>query len=211
MKLLKKNQVVIYVIAVMLMVAGYLSYTTRMENEAVQVNANETDKFANVGDARLVSSEAVEENITNEIASTTNQTVENTTMTNSTSNNESSQETSSGVDDYFAKSKLERDTMYSQMIETYENVLNSSNSLETQKQAATEEITKINNIKNSIMICENLLKTKGFENSVIFVNNESISIIIGTDELKEEEIAQIQNIVSREMSADISNIHISTK
>ena len=61
------------------------------------------------------------------------------------------------------------------------------------------------------MICENLLKTKGFENSVIFVNNENISIIIGTDELKEEEIAQIQNIVSREMSADISNIHISTK
>ena len=46
-------------------------------------------------------------------------------------------------DDYFAKSKLERDSMYSQMLETYENVLNSDNSLETQKQSATEEITKI--------------------------------------------------------------------
>ena len=29
MKLLKKNQVIIYAIAVMLMVAGYLNYTTR--------------------------------------------------------------------------------------------------------------------------------------------------------------------------------------
>ena len=101
--------------------------------------------------------------------------------------------------------------MYSQMLETYENVLNSSNSLETQKQSATEEITKINNTKNSIMICENLLKTKGFDNCVIFVNDESISIIIGANELKEDEIAQIQNIISREMKADIQNIHISTK
>lgn len=211
MKLLKKNQVVIYVIAVMLMVAGYLSYTTKVGNETVQASANETDKFANVGDARLVSSEAVEENATNELSSSVNQIAENTVVTNSVVNSESVQETNSNADDYFAKSKLERDTMYSQMLETYENVLNSSNSLETQKQAATEEITKINNTKNSIMICENLLKTKGFENCVIFVNNESISIIIGAKELKEEEIAQIQNIVSREMNSDISNIHISTK
>lgn len=211
MKLLKKNQVVIYVIAVMLMVAGYLSYTTKVGNETVQASANETDKFANVGDARLVSSEAVEENATNELSSSVNQIAENTVVTNSVVNSESVQETNSNADNYFAKSKLERDTMYSQMLETYENVLNSSNSLETQKQAATEEITKINNTKNSIMICENLLKTKGFENCVIFVNNESISIIIGAKELKEEEIAQIQNIVSREMNSNISNIHISTK
>ena len=61
------------------------------------------------------------------------------------------------------------------------------------------------------MICENLLKTKGFDNCVIFVNDESISIIIGANELKEDEIAQIQNIISREMKADIQNIHISTK
>ena len=61
------------------------------------------------------------------------------------------------------------------------------------------------------MICENLIKTKGFENSVIFVNGDSISIIIGANEIKQEEVAQIQNIISREMGAQIENIHISTK
>ena len=101
--------------------------------------------------------------------------------------------------------------MYSQMLETYEKVLNSSNSLETQKQSATKEITRINETKNSIMVCENLLQTKGFSNAVIFVNGESISIIIGTKELKPEEVSQIQNIISREMKANIENIHISTK
>lgn len=210
MKLLRKNQVIIYVIAVMLMVVGYLNYTTRTADESVQASTglNVLDEFANtnIGDARLVNSEPVEVNETNTIS---NQIAESTNTTNTINTNVV--ETSASTDDYFAKSKLERDTMYSQMLETYENVLNSSNSLETQKQAATEEITSINNIKNSIMICENLLKTKGFENSVIFVNDESISVIIGVKELQEDEIAQIQNIISREMKAEIENIHISTK
>lgn len=208
MKLLKKNQVIIYVIAVMLMVAGYLNYTTRTGDETVQASSflNEAETNTNIGDARLVSSEAVEEN------KVENQISENTTNTTNSTEENLIQETSNNVtDDYFAKSKLERDTMYSQMIETYENILNSTNATETQKQSATTEITKINNTKNSIMICENLLKTKGFEDSVIFVNDESISIIIGAQELKEEEIAQVQNIISREMKADIENIHISTK
>ena len=115
------------------------------------------------------------------------------------------------ITDYFTKSKLERDTMYSQMIETYDKILNSSNSSETQKQSATEEIKKINDEKNSIMICENLISTKGFENNIVFVNGTSISVIIGADDLNQEEIAQIQNIVSRELNAKIENIHIALK
>lgn len=213
MKLLKKNQVIIYTIAVLLMVAGYLNYSTNT-GEALEASANEVANTANIGDARLVSTDPVDENAANELQNTIN--VTNTSNTNTTAENitnNTTTQTSSTVstDDYFAKSKLERDTMYSQMLETYENVLNSDNSLETQKQSATEEITKINNTKNSIMVCENLLKTKGFDSSVIFVNGNSISVIIGADELTQEEIAQVQNIISREMSADIQNIHISTK
>ena len=115
------------------------------------------------------------------------------------------------ADDYFSKSRLERDTMYSQMIESYENVLNGINALETQKQSASEEIKKINNTKNSIMICENLIATKGYNKCVVFVNGESVSAIIGAQELKQEEISQIQNILSRELNAKIENIHISLK
>ncbi len=242
MKFFKKNQIILYVIALMLITAGYLSYTTESENIAVGGNietadAKETEE-KKIGDAQLVSSNDIvneEENNTN-TSNTTNQTntinKENTNTTNNTINTENTantqntvnqgentsqqenqiQETSSQVsDEYFTKSKLERDTMYSQMLETYEKILNSSNALETQKQSATEEITKINNTKNSIMICENLIGTKGFQNNVIFVNGDSITAIIGATELKQEEVAQIQNIISREMGASIENIHIAIK
>lgn len=223
--LLKKNQIIVYVIALMLVTAGYLNFTSLNENEAQETasEVNDTNQLeentqvADIGDATLVNSNDVVEETNN--ANNTNSIVDNSVngMNNNTTNaqnNTNVQQTFSNVnssDDYFAKSKLERETMYSQMLETYDKVLNSSNSLETQKQSATEEITKINETKNSIMVCENLIRTKGFENNVIFVNGESISVIIGAEELKQEEIAQIQNIISRELKAEIQNIHISTK
>ena len=234
-KLLKKNQVVVYVIALMLVVAGYLNFTTNNEQALETSLQMESDdmQIADIGDAKLANSDDVvtgsaenqekkeeegknQKNAENSIqgkniektednSNNENLTKENTTVQTSGTNIKE-------VSDYFVKSKLERDKMYSQMLETYENVLNSSNSLETQKQSATEEIKKINEIKNSIMVCENLISTKGFNNNIVFVNGESISVIIGSEqELTKEQVAQIQNIISRELKGNIDNIHISQK
>ena len=248
MRVFKKNQVIIYVIALMLVAAGYLNYTTTNDmNSLIQTSSREEEitEMANIGDAQLVSSNVVNENITNANedkqntikTNNTNEDNQNTIKTDNTNkntneignqikesdgntkNNETNTEnnvsvttnSSNSKDNYFTNSKLERNTMYSQMLETYEKVLNSNNSLETQKQSATEEIKKINNLKNSIMICENLIQTKGFENVVIFVNDESVSVVVATTELTKENVAQIQNIVSRELKAEADNIHISKK
>ena len=230
--LLKKNQVIIYVIALMLVTAGYLNYTTNTNEQVsaqtvMEMEANDDMQIADVGDATLVSSNDVVENVTDENLANNTMNSENTTTStdstemetnvdsnaNASNENKTSTEVNASAtnDEYFTKSKLERDTMYSQMIESYENVLNSNNALETQKQSATEEIKKINDIKNSIMICENLISTKGFTNNIVFVNGDSISVIIGIEQLQQEEVAQIQNIISRELNAEIENIHISTK
>ena len=220
MKLFKKNQVVIYVIALMLVVAGYLNFTANGDlNSAVQTASSEEelDKMANIGDAQLVSSNPVsEENITVENQSSTSNSIseinilENNKIADSSAI-PTSNDVSKNNKDYFSASKLDRDNMYSQMLETYENILNSNNSLETQKQSSSEEIKKINNVKNSIMICENLIKTKGFDDVVIFVNGESVSVIVEDEQLDKEEVAKVQNIVSRELNAKVENIHISNK
>ena len=90
-------------------------------------------------------------------------------------------------------------------------MLDSTTVSSDQKAIAQNEITRINNEKNAIMIAENLIKTKGFEDIVIFINGDSINAIIKSDKLSQEEIAQIQNVLSRELNSDISNIHISNK
>jgi len=212
MKNLKKNQVVIYVIALMLVVAGYLNYTGNTQKSietASMVNDTQNVKDEELGDAKLVSNNNIvtEDNIKEEDSEKIESENKDVQEENILVENTVSQEN----DNYFENSKLERNKMYSQMLETYEGMVESANISETQKAIATEEITKINNIKNSIMICENLISTKGFNQNVIFVNGDSINVVVGAQELKQEEIAQIQNIISREMKVEIENIHIMNK
>lgn len=213
MKLIKKNQLTILVLALMLVTAGYLNYNSSVKETSTQI--------ASIGDATLVSSnisnsisnqvkdENQNVNVSAENKSETAQSAVSTTEanvveTNATINKDDENE-------YFSASKLERDTMYSQMLDSYQKIFNNSNASEKQKEAAQEEIEKINKIKNSIMISENLIKTKGFDSVVIFVNDNSISVVVKKEELKKEDIAQIQSIIAREMNAKIDDIHISNK
>lgn len=194
---IKKGSVIIYALALMLVTAGYWNYISN-ESQTIETVSrsqnNTTDEH--LGDATLVSN--------NEIVQEENFHVQ--------SEVENDEETSTSVkDEYFQESKMSRDTMYSQTLETYQEILNNSNVSEEQKAIVTQQITELNKEKNAIMICENLISTKGFSNCVIFVNVDSISVIVEAEELKTEEIAQIQNIISREMSAKVENIHIMQK
>lgn len=212
MKRFKKSEIAIYAIALMLVAAGYFNYSTfeKKTEETYSEDINQIeDKYANVGDAVLVSSNEtqnenqVDNNSENEDTNTSANTVnENVSQTNAT---ESS-------NDYYANSKLDRDKMYAEMISNYEKIINNSNASEAQKSIATQEITKINDTKNAIMICENLIQTKGFDSCVILVNDGSVNVVVSVEGgLNTDKVAKIQNIVTREMKAEISNIHITEK
>ncbi len=220
MKVLKRNQIIIFVIALMLMAAGYLNYTASNgfipASSSSDITSKDIKEMAGIGDATLVSGNIVEENTQESISDANTVTQEtqniveevNTTQDNT---NTVTTNTEAEKDDYFASSKLGRSTMYSQMIESYQKILENATISEAQKTIASEEIKKINDTQNAIMIAENLIQTKGFEDCVILVNDKSINIIVKAEELKPEEIAQIQNIASRELKAEIEDIHISNK
>lgn len=212
MKILKKNQLIILVISLMLVTAGYLNFTTTDNNQS-SVNT-----VAELGDATLVSSNDVEnqnnivENTEEDYEKESNKTVENNEVASSeTSSVENETQTTAQENTYFTTSKLERENIYSQMLETYQEIYNNTNSTSEQKTTAIEEIAKINKTKNAIMIAENLVIAKGFKNIVIFANDNSVSVIIEADVLEPEQIAQIQNIVSRELEVGAELINISTK
>ncbi len=217
MNIFKKNQIVVFVTGLMIIAAGYLSYTNNENNNSLQASAiADSEEMASIGDAKLVSANIVNEEFNNILNSTENtNTIDSNEILDKKEeksiDEEETQTTSNNINDYFTSSKLERQTVYSQRIENYQDILNNSNVSETQKKTAQEEITKLNDEQNAIMIAENLIKTKGIEDLIIFVNGESINIIVKGEKLEKEEIAQIQNIVTRELEADIGNIHIMTK
>ena len=221
MKVLKKNQIIIFVIALMLVSAGYLNYTATHDTNTIPTSGSDPNsvsiQYAGIGDAKLVSSNGVIEN------TISNEQKENQQVTNQISNEnaqENTQEnttvTTSGKDvtqseQYFSSSRLGRDTMYSQMIESYQTILENESISADQKAIAQTEIKKINETKNAIMIAENLIKNKDFDDVVIFMNDQSINVIVKALDLTQDQISQIQNIVTRELKADINNIHISAK
>ena len=232
MKIIKKNQIIIFVIALMLVTAGYLNYTSG-EGEDTLATSGLADnaEVAEIGDAKLVSSNSLTNEESSSISSEKNNNISNNTVSSNVVKNEENQSktniasnnvengektvttSTKNNDDYFTNSRLTRDTMYSQMIESYQKILNNTSVSADQKAISQTEIKKINDLKNSIMICENLIKTKGINDVVIFANDTSISVIIKTngEEVTKEQAAQIQNIVAREMKAEIENIHISNK
>lgn len=219
-KALKKNQIVIFAIALMLITAGYLNYSMKTEETAVWSDQT-NEQVAGIGDAKLVSSNnAIENNtISNSIVDNDNTQV--STSKNEISNrndvvenddvSQTSANVSGGNDKYFSESRLEREKMYSEMLESYQSMLSSNNVSSEQRNNAQSEISKINSQKNAIMIAENLIKNKGFNDIVIFVNNESVSVVIDSENLQEADIAQIQSIIQRELSVNAQNIHISNK
>lgn len=241
MKVIKRNQIIIFVGALMLIVAGYLNFSengSSINNLVPTSTLADGEEMASIGDAKLVSANVVDSKEENEIHETNkvnnsfNNNVieenteadiknndknvsdnikENSTTETSSNNIESVNEDKQLNNNYFTQSRLDRDTMYSQTLDTYQKIIENESISVDQKAIAQKEISKINEQKNSIMIAENLIKVKGFEDLIIFVNGENVSVIVKSDKLEEKEIAQIQNIVTRELGVKIENINISNK
>ena len=232
-QILKKNQIIISVIAIMLIAAGYMNYTSNEKQALETAVLTDSEKYAGIGDATLVSANVADNNdlVNNDETQNTdnenNDTSKNEDKKDEIKSNEQNTETTENAvqneintsttvtensgNQYFAELRLERDKMYSQMLESYQKILSNSQISETQKEISENEIKKINDTRNAIMIAENLIKNKGFQDLIIFINGDSISIIVKAKELKEEQIAQIQNIISRELKGEIENIHIINK
>lgn len=201
---IKRKQVATFTLSLMLVAAGYFNYTNNI-------------KYADLGDAQLVASQEVTNEEAEKLKAVENKTSKETgtnTIINSiseTQNVSENKNSENNKDDYFTETKLKRNKMYSEMIETYTKILENSQIPETQKAIATNEIKTINDKNAKIKTIENLLKTKNFEDSVVLINDKTIDVVIKSqDNLKKEQVAQIQNIVSRELSSEISDIHITT-
>ena len=140
--IVKRNKIILFTIALMLIVAGYMNYNVNNNNIIKTVAVADSEMVADLGDAKLVSSVSVEND-------------ENVVEANSQEVEEKNEE---DVDEYFTQSRIDRDKMYSQMLESYEKILNNENVSEEQKNIIGNEIKKVNDIKNAIMVTENLIK-----------------------------------------------------
>lgn len=212
-------------VAVMLIGIGYANFSGSENNDIQnQVIQTASESENNLGDVQLVNSEATslvendnKVNNSNTQASNSNSTeIENTveetnSETDTTSASDSSNNTSTSTTEYFTELKLDRDNIYSQKLEAYQQIVDSTAISSEQKAIAIQEIEKITDEQNSISVAEELIKLKGFEDVVIYANDNAVTVIVRSANLSSDQVAQIQNIVTRQLDVSVSNISISNK
>lgn len=194
------KQIILTILAIVFIFIGYFNYSLDVDVQEEKVAKVERNELT-LGDVQLVNAEP--SNIENGVV-VSNEDLE---IKNEIERNigEVTKE------DYYEETRLERNRMYSEMLEIYQDLIDSSETPQDQKAIAAQEISNINKRKNGIMISENLIKNKGFEDVVVLVNDNNVSVVVKSYTLNQEQISKIQNIIERELNIDIKNINISNK
>lgn len=116
--------------------------------------------------------------------------------------------TAISADDYFAKAKLTKVKTRDESIETIATILNDEKLKEEDKQKATDTAISLTNTMEVESRIENLIKSKGFEECIVYLNNDSASVVVKTEGLNADLATQIKNIVLAEGQVLAENISI---
>ncbi len=100
--------------------------------------------------------------------------------------------------DYFITCRNNRETVRSKAVEILRSTIDNPNSSQEAKGKAEAEILNISKNIEAEGNIENLIKAKGFEDVVIFINDNNITVTVKTNGLTAPEIAKIKDIVIEE-------------
>ena len=112
---------------------------------------------------------------------------------------------------FFSEYRIERDKNRSKEVEMWQDIINSDKAEENFKNMAQQEIVKIVSLTDKEMIIENLIISRGFNDALVFLTDDSATVIVEAKELTSSNIAQIQDIVVRKTKLDPKNIKIMKK
>lgn len=224
--MIKKNQMMITALAIMIAVAGYLNFagTKVTDEEIMSVNGEiATDDMGNLDYAAL--SDLSEEDL--EQASGDIESLDSdVTMVESGSVDEELEEalaeeqmdevpgeavfTSAGTASELSGAKLEKEQTRAQNKETLLEIINNANISETQKQEAVNSMISMTDIAEKETAAEILLEAKGFDDAIVSIDGDSVDVVVNTAELTEAQRAQIEDIVIRKTGVSADAIIIST-
>ena len=210
-KLLRKNQIIITALVVMVAVAGYLSMTGKDELSMTANNDSVTDKeVADISDEDIVldEDESVSTASVSAVETKEKKSVETSAKedSNDTASKENAGEavlvSNSVSKNYFEEAKLSREQTRAKNKETLTDLVNNKN-------ASNSQIVKMTAINEKETATENLLSAKGFPEAVVTIVEDSVDVIVNAENLTEQQIAQIEDVVKRKTECSPDKIVIS--
>ena len=105
------------------------------------------------------------------------------------------------------QARLDRATSIEDAIDNTNNILKNQNLTETERNKAIEQSLQLTKKKNKQEAIESQIKTKNVVNDCIsYIDDNRVNVIVETDNLTEEKVAQIKDSVVSVTNAPASNI-----
>ena len=198
-KVIKRNQVIITSLAILIAVAGYLNFA--------DVDLGFRDKEASADSSSILDqvdydisdeSALVEENSQNNLSDTADDT-DTTTP---------GEAVLTGASGFAAQAKLSREQVRSQSKADLQEIINNADIDDEQKQTAINTMVEMTEVSEKEAAAEMLLEAKGFENTVVNLTGETADVVVPEADLEDAKRAQIEDIIKRKTGIAAENIVI---
>ena len=206
MFMIKRNQVVVTALAVMIAAAGYLNFQESRVSEGNQTALQLTEE----GDVTaLVDYSALPDDvdaaevgldpITAEVAETTGDGAAVFVSANA-----------SDSASYFAEAKLDREQSRAKQKDILNDMLDNKNISQEQKDKCTESMMELQQRIEKEKAAEAMIESKGFKEAYVRMDDDTVDVVVDKETLTDAEVAQSEDIVKRKTGMDASKIRINT-
>ena len=216
-RLFRKNLIIITSLAIMIVIAGYLNFTADQTKPVKQEAAAETAE--KIREENIQAEEAAagaEADITSfpdEDLASVSAEAESTADTETPEGEKVGAAvltSSASAGAFSASAKLNREQVRSKNEASLLEIINNTDISEDMKADAIASMNRMTDRAEKELDAELLLEAKGFKDSVVSINDDSVDVIVGAAEITDEQKAQIEDIVTRKTERNVSDIVITT-
>lgn len=197
-KIVKKNQVIITALAILIAVAGYLNFS--------DVNPGFRDKETSTDSSSIL--DQVDYDLTDETALQDENGADSTLQNETEPAGTPGEAVLTAASDFAAQAKLSREQVRSQSKADLQEIINNTDIGDEQKQQAVNTMVEMTETAEKEAAAEMLLEAKGFENVIVNLTGETADVVVPDTELEDAKRAQIEDIIKRKTGIAPANIVI---
>lgn len=188
-----KRQLVAGALVLALGTAVYLNWQFS-QNEVLTVDDTSATETKQLGQATYVNTAV--SNAEGSLQESSTESSSKSSNSGEESKTESESSKTQNTNEIFAQERANREKVYKESVTLLGDVLESAASDSTAKTQAVAEAAKIAAQIKAENDMETMIKSKGFEDCFVFINNESCSVIVTKGELNENTVMAIKDIIN---------------
>ena len=197
-KIMKKNQVIITSLAILIAVAGYLNFA--------DVDLGFKDKETSTDSSSIL--DDVDYDLTDETALLDENGADGTTKSEVMDTASPGEAVLTGASDFAAQAKISREQVRSQNKADLQAIISNKDISDEEKQNAINTMVSMTDLTEKEAAAELLLEAKGFENVIVNLTGETADVVVPDADLEDAKRAQIEDIVKRKTGVAAESIVI---